>query len=115
MNRWVLKPWIGGAFLHGYANDLLLIPAALPWVLWMHRRLRLRRDDGMPSWLEIFGHLALWSVLFEMIGPRFLRVTGDTWDVAAYAVGAVVAGCWWNRRRAFRPCHEGESAFSGRI
>ena len=115
LNRWVLKPWWGGTFLHDYANDLLLIPAALPWVLWMHRRLGLRRDDRGPTGWEILLHLTLWSVLFEVVGPRFVKVTADVWDVVAYTAGAGAAGWWWNRGGAFRPCHEKESAFSDQI
>ena len=114
-NRWLLKPWWGGTFLHGYANDLFLIPAALPWVLWLHRRMGLRRDDRRPTWGEILVHLVLWSVLFEVVGPHFVKVTADGWDVVAYATGALAAGWWWNRRRAFRSCHGEESAFSNEI
>ena len=30
LNRWVLKPHTHSVFIHGYFNDLWLIPAALP-------------------------------------------------------------------------------------
>ena len=42
INRWGLKPRLPSPFLHGHFNDLLLIPAALPVVLWVQRRLGLR-------------------------------------------------------------------------
>ena len=29
------------------------------------------------------------------------RATGDPWDVAAYAVGGLLAGLWWQRDRWF--------------
>ena len=75
----------------------------------------LRRDDRRPTWGEILVHLVLWSVLFEGVGPHFVKVTADGWDVVAYATGALAAGWWWNRRRAFRSCHGEESAFSNEI
>jgi hypothetical protein len=38
VNRLWLKHTLPGWFLHSYFNDLLLIPAALPLVLWIQRR-----------------------------------------------------------------------------
>ncbi len=95
-NRWLLKPHIHSAFLHGYFNDLFLIPCALPPVLWLHRRLGLRKNDDPPQTSEVLFHLAVWSVLFEWIGPRLMRhVTGDPLDVVAYAAGALFALGYW--------------------
>lgn len=111
-NRWILAPRVASPFLHGHFADLLLIPAALPPVLWLQRRLGLRPDSGPPRWGEILLHLVVWSVLFEVLGPRVMAVTGDPWDVAAYTVGGVVAGCWWNRGRA--PSRERERPAEGR-
>lgn len=103
LNRWWVKPQVAGRFLHGHFNDLWLIPCALPPLLWLHRRLGWRTHDAPPQWSEIALHLVFWAVLFEGIGPRLMpRVTGDPWDVAAYAVGGVLAGIWWHRRRAMR-------------
>jgi hypothetical protein len=97
-NRWGLKPRVHIAFLHDHFNDLLLIPCALPPLLWVHWRLRLRPHYRPPTFLEICLHLLIWSVLFEVIGPRIVRhATGDIWDVAAYVVGGLLAGLWWNR------------------
>jgi hypothetical protein len=96
LNRFWLRQHLGGSFLHGQFNDLLLIPAALPWVLWLQRQMKLRTDDGRPRWGEIGMHLAVWSVAAEVVAPHlFAHATGDWRDVAAYAAGAVVAGCWW--------------------
>jgi hypothetical protein len=97
LNRWGLKPLVTSPFFHGQFNDLLLIPCALPPVLWLQRKSRLRSHDAPPTVGEIVGHLAVWSVLFEIIGPRMMTVTGDVRDVVAYAAGALVAGLWWNR------------------
>jgi hypothetical protein len=98
LNRWVLKPLVSSPFLHGHFNDLLLIPAALPVVLWLQRVTGLRRHNRAPSWGEMLLHLGVWSVICEFIGPFWLHHgTADVWDVAAYAVGGVAACLWWNR------------------
>lgn len=98
LNRWMLRPlgWAGGPFMRGHFDDLLLIPAALPLLLWLQRRLGLRASDQPPSWREIGLHFAAWSIAAELLAPHFLpRATGDWIDVAAYAAGAVVSGCVW--------------------
>ena len=95
LNRWGLKPHTHVAFFRFWFNDLLLIPCALPPVLQVHRWLNLRRHDGAPSIAEVLGHLALWSVLFEVIGPHLMHVTGDWRDVLAYTAGALAACVWW--------------------
>jgi hypothetical protein len=91
----MLKPWIDSAFLRGHFNDILLMPCALPPVLWLQRRLGLRRNDEFPRLAEIAFHFVVWSVLFEVAGPRLMHVTGDVFDVVAYAVGAVICAGWW--------------------
>src|SRR4051812_17845654 len=96
LNRWWLAPHLGGGFLHGQFNDLLLIPAALPFALWLQRRLNPRPDDRAPRWSEIALHLVAWSVAAELAGPRiFARATADWRDVVAYAAGGTIAGFWW--------------------
>lgn len=96
----MLKPRIPSEFLHSYFNDVLLIPCALPPLLALQRLLGLRRHDAPPTWGEIAGHLIVWSILFEAIGPYlFPHTTGDPWDVVCYTVGGTVAGWWWNRGR----------------
>ena len=106
LNRWIFKPNLPSDFLHGQFNDLLLIPCALPLVLWVQRQLGLRTHDLPPTVSEILSHLAVWSVLFEVIGPRVLSVTGDPLDVLAYFAGGAFAGIWWNvpmlRRASFQ-------------
>jgi hypothetical protein len=98
LNRWALKPRVHSAFLHNHFNDLLLIPCAIPVLLFMQRRLKLRTHDEPPSAGEITLYLILWSVLFEVIGPHLVRrATGDPWDVVAYTAGGLVTGLWWNR------------------
>jgi hypothetical protein len=97
-NRWLLKPLLASPFLHGHFADLLLIPAALPVVLWVQRLVGLRKHDLAPSWSEMVLHLAVWSLICEFIGPHWLHHgTADVWDVVAYATGGVAACLWWNR------------------
>lgn len=98
-NRWWWQPQFGGFFLNGYFNDLLLIPAALPPILWLHSRLGWRQHSGPPSSLEILGHLALWTVLAEVFGPHLKASSVADWaDVAAYGIGALAAFLIWHRR-----------------
>jgi hypothetical protein len=104
LNRWLIKPHTHAAFFHSWFNDFWLIPCALPPVLWLHRRLGLRAHDHVPQISEIALHLVFWSLLFEGIGPLFMRhTTGDPLDVLAYAAGALVSGLWWQRHRWWHP------------
>jgi hypothetical protein len=98
-NRWCLPATLKGPFLRNHFNDCLLIPAALPLILWLQRRFRLRLSDAPPDWREVLLHLVVWSIAAEVVGPRlFSCATGDIWDVVAYAAGAVVATVIWSIR-----------------
>ena len=98
LNRWGIKPHTHFALFQFWFNDALLIPCALPPLLLLHRWLGLRTHDEAPTVGEILGHLVFWSLLFEVIGPHWVRrATGDPLDVLAYAVGALLAGVWWRR------------------
>ncbi|MEX2382175.1 MAG: hypothetical protein WD490_07320 [Opitutales bacterium] len=100
LNRWILKPQVPVGFFHTHFNDLLLIPCALPLMLLLHRKLGLRLHDGPPTAGEIALHFAVWSILMEVLGPRWImHATADPRDILAYAVGAIAAGLWWNRTR----------------
>jgi len=100
INRCLIEPHFAAAWIHSWVNDVFLIPAALPLLLTVQRALGLRNHDGPPTWGEILSHLAGWSLLFEYIGPALNpHSTGDAWDVVAYSVGAIAAGCWWSSRR----------------
>ena len=101
INRFFIKPQALPGFMMFHFNDLWLIPCALPPVLWLHRRLGLRSQDVPPQPGEIAVHLVFWSLLFEWIIPTITHTSGDSADVVAYAVGAVIAGLWWNRSRWF--------------
>ena len=69
--------------MHGYFNDTLFIPAALPLMLWLHRRLGLRDSDARPEWPEIGLHLAVWSVATEAVAPLL------------FAAPPAIRGTWW--------------------
>lgn len=97
-NRWLLPLALKGVFLRNYFADTLLIPAALPLMLWLQHRLGIRATDARPRWPEIFMHLVVWSVAAELIAPHlFAHATGDPWDVAAYTFGALVSGVIWQQ------------------
>ena len=90
-------PW-AWPFLHSHFDDLLLMPAALPVVLWLQRSLRVRNHDGPPTWVEMFGHLAIWAVICKLVGPLVLHIgVADPWDVLCFAAGGAGALLWWRR------------------
>ncbi|HEX8463525.1 MAG TPA: hypothetical protein VF627_02820 [Abditibacterium sp.] len=103
LNRFVLAPRLGAyfPFLREHLDDVLLIPAALPLLVWARSRLGLRPHQAAPTWREIWFWTALWAIVFEFVGPRFIgHSVGDWLDALSYAAGALIAGRVWNRRRA---------------
>ena len=97
--RAMLRPaGAGGAFCHGYLNDLLCLPLFLPISLGLQRRVGLRRHDGRPRLWEVVQHAAAFSVMFEIVIPRFPTVfcsTADPMDALAYLAGGLIAyGIW---------------------
>jgi SAM-dependent methyltransferase len=96
INRWIIRPHFHGLFWHGYSTDFLLIPAALPLILWVYRVLGLRMNDLWPNGSEIGLHFVIWSVAAEGVAPfLFKSATGDWMDVVAYGIGAGIAAGWW--------------------
>lgn len=95
--RWYIRRHVAGGFWHDQFTDLLLIPAALPLLLWLQRRLGLREHDARPSWREIGLHVAVWSVAAELVAPGLFHSGVADWrDVVAYGAGALLAGGWWS-------------------
>ena len=89
--------------MRSYFNDALLIPCALPWVLWGHAVLGWRKQDAFPTNAEIFGHLGVWALVAEWLGPQLIPYSVADWgDVVAYAVGASLAAFWWRFSRRDR-------------
>lgn len=100
INRWEIKPHTHSPFFHGQFSDVLMIPAALPVLLFCQRKLGLRRHDRVPEIAEVFLYLTLWSAMFEFVGPYWLHwTTGDPLDVIAYLAGAIGSAVWWHRDR----------------
>jgi hypothetical protein len=88
-------------FLHSHFDDLLLMPAALPVILWIQRLGGLRQHDGPPGWGEMMLHLAIWSVMCKIVGPVYCHIgVADPWDVLFFAMGGCAACGWWNRSTA---------------
>ena len=57
---------------------------------------RRRARHQPPTWKETVLHLVLWTVICEVVGPRFVRhATADWRDALAYLAGALVAMGWW--------------------
>lgn len=97
-HRWLFRPVAECGFMRNHFNDLWMIPCALPPLLWLYRRLGLRAHDRPPEVGEVVFHLVFWSAFCEWAGPHLVaRSTGDVWDVAAYAAGALGAWLWWRR------------------
>ncbi len=97
-NRFWGKPLLGDSlhFLRTHLDDCLLLPAALPPLLYVFRKLGLRQEDSPPSLREVAEWTLLWSVAFEWAFPRFLhKGVGDWRDVLAYATGALVSWLLW--------------------
>jgi hypothetical protein len=99
INRFYLKPHhIGGWFTHGYLNDVLCLPLFVPMILRVQRLIGLRRHDGYPRGWEILQHWAAFSIVFQLILPRYPKTfttAGDHWDMLAYATGGIMAWTCW--------------------
>ena len=113
LNRFIAAPVWGSEvpFLPNHFGDVLLIPCALPILLWLQRITRLRNHDRFPTVAEIVGTLVLWSVLFEWFFPCFVhRGVSDPLDVLAYSLGALLSGIAWHwPRHAPGGMHDGNS------
>lgn len=94
-NCWLWKPHTHSVFLRAHFNDLLLIPCALPLILWLHRRLGWRTHDRPPEAAEVTLHFCVWALVAEVLAPSLIDVTGDVFDVLAYTAGALIGfACW---------------------
>lgn len=112
VNRLAILPHLGGffrshlpwawPFMHSHLDDLLLMPTALPVVLWLQRMGGLRSHDQPPSWREMFFHAAIWSVMCKVVGPVFFGIgVADPWDVLFFFAGGMAACFWWNRPTSY--------------
>lgn len=99
VNRWVLKPYFPNEFSRCYLNDVICLPFWVPIMLFLMRKIGLRRVDTPPTGGELIIPLLLWSGVFELILPRldFFRplATSDYRDILCYTVGAALAAIAW--------------------
>jgi hypothetical protein len=87
-------------------NDLLLIPCALPLVLFIHKTFGLRKADSFPKIFEVILHLVIWSIYCEWIGPIIQnKGIADPLDVLAYWVGGLLSWALWNWRSSNPQAH----------
>jgi hypothetical protein len=101
-NRWLFKPYgVGGEFGRDYLNDLLCLPLLLPMILYVQRCLGVRRHDAAPRLWEVLQHVAVFSIVFELIlpsHPQWFRSTADPLDAVAYLAGGIGGWLWWSGR-----------------
>jgi len=101
VNKLVLKPLTTNSFVHGQVCDLICVPFWIPIMLFVMRRVGLRRHDSPPQAHEILIALLVWSWSFENYIPTtrlFIgRSIADHLDVLSYTIGAIVAAIVWNR------------------
>ena len=99
VNRWLVKPLVSGGFQHDHLNDLICIPFFVPIMLFVLRKLGLRRSDGRPSTTEILIPVSLWSLLFEVVLGKKATIgrgmTADYRDIFYYAFGGLLASSFW--------------------
>lgn len=94
--------WVS-AFLASYLNDLLLVPVAIPIILFFSKTLKLRPQSLPPSMLELAIPVLIWSIAFEVIGPYvFGKGVSDPFDVLAYCFGGFASWLIWRRPAPLR-------------
>jgi|WetSurMetagenome_2_1015567.scaffolds.fasta_scaffold1275264_1 hypothetical protein len=99
LNRFVIKRLVVGGFFHDSFNDLICLPFWVPIMVFVLRKLGLRREDGPPRAEELLIPLVVWSVLFEVWLPHvryYSRLTvADAGDILWYALGGLIASEVW--------------------
>jgi hypothetical protein len=89
--HWPLPHWFTS-----YLSDVLCLPLILCLALAAHQLVYGRRATLPGTWvLAAWGIVSLW---FEVLLPRWsAQAVADSWDVLAYAVGALVFHRWLNK------------------
>ncbi len=99
VNRLVIKRFVGSGFCHDHLNDLICIPFWVPIMVFLMRKVGLRRHDDPPGADEILIPLVMWSAIFELYLPRVRYfehlATPDCVDVLYYALGGLLASVVW--------------------
>ena len=99
MNRFVIKNIPHHQFFDSHFNDLICIPFLVPILLYVARKLRLRRHDQPPLVHEVMIPVLVWSVMFEIIFPQqpywAKWLTGDPYDIMFYSAGGCFSIWFW--------------------
>lgn len=99
VNRFVIRRVVDSGFAHEHFNDLMCIPFWVPIMLWLQKSVGLRPVATVPSASEVFIPLVVWSLVFEFWLPTTIAFaahsTADHRDIMWYAIGAMLAACWW--------------------
>ncbi len=97
-NTYYLKHLIKVDFFQNYLNDILLIPCALPPLIYLYVKLKLRNQKSFPTTLEVFSFFIFSSFVFECLGPKYLnKGVADYFDILAYAIGGIISNYFWNK------------------
>ena len=91
LNRCVLKALFpANVFLQGYLNDMLLMPCAVPVILFIRGALREREPDAGLCLAEVLAYWALFACAFEYIAPKLIPwAVADPIDAVAYLAGGM--------------------------
>ena len=105
LGKYVLRPNFNCFYLHAYWNDFLCAGIAVPLVVTLTQKLRLRAANGPPTALEIAVPLCVIAYVFELYLP-FRPVLqayniSDPADILAYVLGGIVAYIIWNVSKRF--------------
>ena len=92
--------------LRSWLDDVLVLPLALGFALWLHRR-----RGRPPGWTipgaQVVLAVILLSVAFEIVLPAVGgRAVADPLDAPAYAAGGLLFHVLLNRPAAGRPSEE---------
>jgi hypothetical protein len=98
-HRWLAARGISTPLLGAHLNDLICIPFWVPIMLWIERRLGLRRHDHPPRAVEVVIPLVILAAAFEVVIPSHpqwqVPTVADPKDVLAYSLGSLVAVAIW--------------------
>ena len=99
VNRLMIKPSCDILFFHAYLNDVIFVPFTVPPMLFVLRLLRLRSENGPPSYWEVFLPCCVIAPLFEVVLPNTEyfapHTVADPFDVVAYFAGGAASYLFW--------------------
>jgi hypothetical protein len=106
IHRWLAARGMSTPLLRGHLNDLICVPFWVPIIVWLKKRLRLRKHDAPPDAVEVIVSLLIFAALFEVVIPAQeawrVPTVADPYDVLSYCLGALLAVVFWRwyyRRR----------------